>query len=386
MNARIMTAVIAAVATAACGSAPDPSESSANGTSALTFGGVFGPVLPRLTPTPPTPGTSGSTIPNNGDVNPYGVAFVPPAFPPGGILKPGDVIVANFNNSGNAQGTGTTIVRVNPNASPSLFFTSTPVGLSTALGVLQRGFVLVGNLPSTDGSGSCTPGPEGEEEGVGTGVLQVIDRHGMLVQTLSDPKLLNSPWDLTVVDEGAFAQVFVSNELTGTVTRLDLLVEDDGVKVLKMTQIASGYLHRCDMNAFVVGPTGVAFDQFHNTLYVASAGDNAIFAIANAGTTSKDAGMGTVVVNDATHLHGPLGLVQAPNGNLISAQGDAVNPDVNQPSEIVEFTRGGKFVAQFSIDPVAGSAFGLALTPSRGELRFAAVDDGLNVLDTWVTK
>jgi hypothetical protein len=48
----------------------------------------------------------------NGDVNPYGVAFVPEGFPRGGVLHPGDIIVSNFNDSGNLQGTGTTIVRV----------------------------------------------------------------------------------------------------------------------------------------------------------------------------------------------------------------------------------------------------------------------------------
>ena len=70
-------------------------------------------------------------------------------------------------------------------------------------------------------------------------------------------------------------------------------------------------------------------------------------------------------------------------GDLISAQGDAVNPDPNQPSEIVEFSSDGAFVAEFSIDPAPGSAFGLALEERATGFRFAAVDDGLNVLDIW---
>jgi hypothetical protein len=91
-------------------------------------------------------------------------------------------------------------------------------------------------------------------------------------------------------------------------------------------------------------------------------------------------------VSDPVHLHGPLGLARAENGDLISAQGDAVNPDPNQPSEIVEFTKEGRFVAQFSIDSAPGSAFGLALEEHRDHFRFAAVDDGLNVLDIWDVK
>jgi hypothetical protein len=85
-----------------------------------------------------------STVPANGDGNPYGVAFVPRNFPSGGTIHPGDVLVSNFNNAptamgGNLQGTGTTIVDVPPNAPVTLFFQSlVPTGLTTALNVLRR--------------------------------------------------------------------------------------------------------------------------------------------------------------------------------------------------------------------------------------------------------
>ena len=63
-----------------------------------------------------------STIPTNGDVNPYGVAFVPQDFPAGGALNPGDLLVSNFNNNQNIQGTGTTITKVTPTGQTSLSF------------------------------------------------------------------------------------------------------------------------------------------------------------------------------------------------------------------------------------------------------------------------
>ena len=62
---------------------------------------------------------------------------------------------------------------------------------------------------------------------------------------------------------------------------------------------------------------------------------------------------------------------------------DAVNPDPNQTSELVEFTPGGKFVGEFSLDPNAGGAFGLAVTETGGTVRLAAVDDNTNSLDVW---
>ena len=339
------------------------------------------PLIPRLTATPTF---SDATAPANGDINPYGVAFVPYGFPSGGPLRPGDIVVSNFNNSANLQGTGTTIVKVNNGNPPTLFFQGQQgLGLTTALGVLKGGFVLVGNLPSTDGSGTCVA-ESGPTQNVGQGGLLIIDKNGNLAGQLTDASLLNGPWDLTVRDEGRFAQVFVANALSGTVTRLDLLVEGSGVVVIRETQIASGYVHRCDPAAFVVGPTGVALNRETDTLYVSSTGDNAIFAIGNASFRSTDAGMGHRVVQDQVHLHGPLGLALAPNGNLISTQGDAVNPDPNHQSEVVEFTPGGRFVSEFSVDAVAGSAFGLAVRALDDGFIFATVDDNTAVLDIWV--
>jgi hypothetical protein len=344
------------------------------------------PLIPNL---PASPALSVSTVPSNGDVNPYGVAFVPRGFPRGGLLKPGDIVVANFNANSNLQGTGTTIVRIGSDGTQSLFFEGTASGLSTALGVLKRGFVIVGNVPSTDGSGQCNA-ETGPNANVAQGSLIILDRHGKVVKTLTSARFLDGPWDLTIHDDGDRAQVFVSNALSGTVVRIDLKVRDDDDReadrlvVENETQIGSGYTHRCDPAAFVVGPTGLALDEERGTLYVASTGDNAIFAIRDASDTHLDRGTGRLVVSDPVHMHGPLGLARAKNGDLITSQGDAVNPDPNQVSEIVEYTSRGQFVAQFSIDPSPGAAFGLALHSSEDGFIFAAVDDGVNVLDVWV--
>jgi hypothetical protein len=328
-------------------------------------------IIPNL---PASPTLSPSTVPANGDLNPYGVAFVPPGFPVGGPLSPGDILVSNFNNSANAQGTGSTIVSISPDGTPSLFFQAgSELGLTTALGVLRRGFVLVGSLPTS--SGTVVP----------PGSLLIIDHNGNIASNLVSSQLLDGPWDLTVHDQGEIAQVFVSNVLSGTVTRLDLKIPNSGVGVIvtNMTQIASGYTFRADPAALVIGPTGVAFDPVRNILYVASTGDNAIYAIPNAGTRTTDAGTGSIVYQDNVHLHGPLALALAPNGDLLSSQGDAVNQDPSQLSEIVEFTPAGQFVAQFSVDPVVGAAFGLAIELTPKGIIFAAVDDNLNVLDVW---
>jgi hypothetical protein len=329
-----------------------------------------------IIPPPGSPIFSTSTVPSTGDQNPYGVAFVPEGFPRGGPLHAADIVVSNFNDGGNVQGTGSTIMQVPQNGGAASVFFQGPagLGLTTALGVLQSGFVIVGSVPTTDGTcGTIQPGE-----------LLILDRAGRVVTTLSDAKLLDGPWDLTVHDAGDRATVFVSNVLSGAVTRIRLRARADrGVVVERMTQIASGYATACNAAAVVVGPTGLAYDATRDILYVASTDDNEIFAVAGAERAEGDHGLGTVIFKDDVHLHGPLALALAPNGDLITADGDAINPDPTQLSEIVEFTPAGEFVGQLQIDPVVGSAFGLAVTRSRGRILFAAVDDNTGSLDEW---
>ncbi|WP_232462075.1 hypothetical protein [Burkholderia ubonensis] len=319
-----------------------------------------------------------STVPTNGDLNPYGIAFVPPGVPAWSTLKPGDVVVSNFNNSANLQGTGTTIVKLSPDNSPTVFFQGQNLGLTTALAVLRNGFVLVGNVPTTDGQHVVPPGS-----------LLVINPQGSLVTQLVSAALLDGPWDMTVIDRGQRVTAFVSNVLNGTVARIDLMFDNSGgVTMLQSSRIiASGYTFRTDPSALVVGPTGLAYDANNDILYVASTGDNAVFAIQNAASTNGNAGAGRLIYFDKKHLHGPLALALAPNGHLVTANGDAVNPDPQQPSEIVEFTVDGQFVAQMQVDIVPGAAFGLAFgLGSQRQAQFAAVNDNTNSATVWTLR
>jgi hypothetical protein len=135
----------------------------------------------------------------------------------------------------------------------------------------------------------------------------------------------------------------------------------------------------------VVGPTGLAFDAKRDILYVASTDDNAIFAVADAANSQGSMGTGTVVVPATDpHLHGPLGLVLAPNGDLIASNGDA-NHQTSDVNEIVEYTPNGQFVAETPVDTTGtpGGAFGIAISSFHGHIRFAAVDDNFNTVTVW---
>ena len=153
--------------------------------------------------------TLASTVPANGDVNPYGVAVIPRGT---GHLGRGNILVSNFNNKANVQGTGTTIVQITPHGHVSLFakvsrhLRGCPggVGLTTALTVLRSGWVIVGSLPTKGGSVS------------GSGCLIVLDRWGHVRETFTG-RGINGPWDMTSADFGRAADLFVTNVLNGTV-------------------------------------------------------------------------------------------------------------------------------------------------------------------------
>jgi len=323
--------------------------------------GFFGPFLPLQV----------STVPSNGDLNPYGLAFVPQQFQSGGKLRPGQMLISNFNDT-SLQGRGSTIITINPrNGATGLFFQGTPpIGFTNALGVVHAGLVFAGSVSTTDGTSATAQ----------SGGLFVLDVNGNIVTNLGTKELINGPWGMAINDRGGSARLFVSNVFDGTITRVNVTFGNGGtISVQSAVKIGSGFGFGADTAAVVVGPAGLAYDAFHDTLFVASEMDDTISALHGAGTTHTDLGTGTVVYQDAAHLHGPLGLIFAPNGNLLVANADpAVSQDANEPSEIVEFTRGGQFVRQYSVDPNLGSAFALGIASREDAKVFASVDDFLS--------
>ncbi len=322
-----------------------------------------------------------STVPQNGDVNPYGVAVVPTST---GALVQGHILVSNFNNRKNLQGTGTTIMDIAPNGIAAVFADidakSLPgacpggIGLTTALVVLSKGWVIVGSLPTKDGTAATAE----------AGCLLVLNSRGQVVETFSGSPI-NGPWDMTALDESDTAQLFVSNVLNGTVAgngnivnqgtvvRIGLSIPDSGIPTeVSTTVIASGLPEKTDPNALVIGPTGLGLST-GGTLYVADAVGNRIAAIPKAVTRLTSAGIGATVSSGGA-INGPLGLAIAPNGDILTANGGDGN--------LVETTPNGKQVAIKGIDlsgQGAGTLFGIAVASGGTGVYF--VDDGNNTLN-----
>jgi hypothetical protein len=326
--------------------------------------------------------TVASTVPRNGDVNPYGVAVIRHS---DGSLHAGSVLVSNFNNAKNLQGTGTTIVQITPGGKRTTFArlraSSLPgncpggVGLTTALAALPGGWVVVGSLPTTNGMAATAS----------AGCLIVLDSHGKARETFSGMGI-NGPWDMTAVSGGHAAALFVTNVLNGTVAgggstvhhgtvlRLSLALSRSHAPVLvHTTVIGSGFGEKTDPNALVIGPTGVALSRT-GTLYVADSEGNRITAIPGALTRMSSAGTGQVVTSGKA-LSTPLGMTLAPNGDILTVNGGN--------GKIVETAPAGMQVATRMLDrsgspPGSGALFGLALTPSQRGIYY--VDDAVNTL------
>jgi hypothetical protein len=359
---------------------------------AAAFAGDDPPVLPPLKKI----STIASTVPGNGDLNPYGMAQVKHTT---GNLRAGHILISNFNDSANIQGTGTTIVDVAPDGVVSVFAAlnagdlpgSCPggVGLTTALVVLEQGWVIVGSLPTSDMGMKIAGG----------GCLIVLDSLGKPVETFFG-SLINGPWDMTALDGQHEAQLFVTNVLNGTVagggvvvnggtvTRLDLKVSAATMPVLEsITVIASGFPERTDPVALVIGPTGVAlrancaadgddcgeqgWDHDDAQLYVADTLNNRIAVIDHPLARTTSGGTGHTLTAGGS-LNGPLGLIATPGGDLLTVNGG--------DGFVTEISPGGTQRDKALLDnngtpPGAGALFGLVFDPPHG-LYF--VDDDTN--------
>jgi hypothetical protein len=329
--------------------------------------------------------TLGSTTPVNGDINPYAIW---PVTITAGSVSAGDVLVDNFNNASNNQGTGTTIVDLHPGGRLTVFaqlprqVSGCPggVGLTTAMVQLKTGWVIVGSLPSATGRLATA----------GAGCLLVLSPAGQLAGTISGP-YLDGPWDATVSDNGRAATLFVTSTLVGLtrhssaaaqvnqgdVVRITLSESRSAApKVTGETTIASGFGERPDAAAFVRGPTGLALGS-SGTLYVADNLGNQIVSIPDALSRTTSAGTGRTF-SQGGQLANPLGMVLAPDGDLLVA--NATN------GKIVEITPTGRQVGEYYADdsigqepPGNGDLFDLAVNQAGTGILF--VNDGTNALE-----
>jgi hypothetical protein len=328
-----------------------------------------------------------STVPANGDVNPYGIFVIPNTT---GNLVRGNLLISNFNAKSNLQGTGTTLMQISPDGTGRQFakinaahlpgVCTGGVGLTTALVVLRSGWVIVGSLPTSDGTAKTAQ----------AGCLLVLSSLGKVVGTIYGT-LINGPWDMTILDQssgggGGNATLFVTNVLNGTVAAHGKVVNQGTVVrvnltlspsappfVQSMTVIGSGFSERTDPAALVIGPTGVGLSPDGLSLYVADSVNNRIAAIPFPLSRQSTARTGLTITRD-NELNDPLGLTVTSDGDILTVNG--------ADGFMVQTTPDGLQVAKVLLDtsgnpPGSGALFGL-VSVAHGVYY---VDDATNTMN-----
>ncbi|WP_231715018.1 hypothetical protein [Enhydrobacter aerosaccus] len=334
-----------------------------------------------------------STVADNGDLNPYAVVVAPVS---AGKVEKGDVLVDNFNNVANLQGTGTTIIGYRPSTKQTYLFAKIPVnlaqcpggvGLSTAMTMLKTGWVIVGSTPSKDGTTATK----------GDGCLLVLDPNGNLVSAWSGPTI-NDPWgNMAVVDDGAHVILFVSMagfdvpspRVIDPATRLPVVVHKATVlrlelsiaagkppQMVSQTVIADGFAQRADVDNFLLGPTGLALGR-DNTLYVTDGLDNVITAIPDATTRTTSAGVGRIVTQGGL-LSWPLAMTWTPDGHLLVCNGKDGRVVEVDPVAGKQIYARWLNTNQAQSPPGNGNLFGIAMAPDSSGIYY--VMDDVNTL------
>ena len=227
--------------------------------------------------------------------------------------------------------------------------TPSPRLRSLSLAALRSGYVIVGSLPTTDGTAATA----------GAGCLIVLSSWAKVVETFSGHNI-NGPWDMTAVDGDYVAALFVTKVRNGTVAANGSVLDRGTVvrlvlfmppnrrpQIVDDTFIAKGFPERIDPAVLVIGPTGVAFDFNSGILYMADSLNNRIAAFPDALFRGLPSNGGYTVTQNGG-LNDPLGIALTLDGRrLVSANGGDGN--------LVEIhTATGRQTSETLIDNTAG--------------------------------
>lgn len=309
--------------------------------------------------------TIGSTVdPINGAVNPYGLAIAPES---SGTIQRGDLVVCNFNDNANVQGTGESIIALSPQAGsqPRAISESSSLLGCNALTVVDDDAIWTADFASQN-------------------VLDV-SASGAIEQTLMGSPFAN-PFGMIAVSQSDRTVLYATDATNGTVIRIT-----SGFGSVHTDVIASGFAVNGGAPGSILGPSGLAYHAQHDRLYVVDGTNNTVVALRHVSTIPA----GGVVVNgggttfggpfhhrarlvySGAPLNGPISSALLPNGNL--AVGNTLDP--NGSNLIVELTPNGKVLDVDNVDTGAsGAIFGMVASGTRGATNLYFNDDNANAV------
>lgn len=288
--------------------------------------------------------TIGSTSPATPhDVNPYGLDV---AKVTAGKIAAGDLVVCDFNNPGNVQGTGTEIVSLHPavGSTPTLIAKDNTLMGCNALATAPNGNIWLAAFKANDNP--------------------IFTPSGTLVNALS-----NGPWHHPFGEAfapGASPAFYVSNAADGSLVRVS-------VPSLTFTVIATGFPVNGGKPGSILGPSGLNYqpsgdrlyvvDGTNNTLYaidnVSSVGANGISVNANGSSFTGASAASAHVIFSGPPLNGPISSALLFNGNVVL--GNTLDPDGT--NLMVEVSSTGQLLSTKNVDTgAAGALFGMVAT------------------------
>jgi hypothetical protein len=253
------------------------------------------------------------------------------------------------------------------------------IGLDTAIGVLPGGWVVVGSTASAHRGLLSGDSPDG--------CLLVLNARGAVVESFTNAQIVG-PWDLTLTSSGSTAEVFVSNALGGnthvthgeptagncTIVRLDLTLHPSAPPTLvRTTTIGRDFPWRANFATFVLAPVGLALSR-SGTLFVDNTLTSSISAIPDALTRATPVSQSATTITHGAGLRQPLGMVLAPNGDVVTVNGANGNAVETSPS-------GHQLLVRTVVPGGAGFLFGIAL--GLGGRSLLVANDGTNALDVY---
>ncbi|MFY9740144.1 MAG: hypothetical protein WAK11_14000 [Candidatus Cybelea sp.] len=286
----------------------------------------------------------GSTVDSkNGDTGPRAISLVHSTF----VLKKGQLLVCNFEDSAGAAGKGTTIEVFDPKPK------SRP-----------RTFVQSSKIEGCVGN-AATVANDVYGAGMASGIAAQFEPTSKLQYSYGSP--IEEPLDDVDASCGlAYApeDIYVSDAKTGGVIKLAKPPVSSG-RALE-TQVISGFAVNKGSGWSALGPSGIQYNATrigtlcNDTLYMVDGVDNTVVAISNASQLlEKDeivvepggkkfkcryaSKTCAALVYSGSPLNGPVAQALLPNGNLIIANTKGGNT-------LVELTPTGKVLATKTID------------------------------------
>lgn len=300
----------------------------------------------------------GFTIdPINGDANPYGLTIAQAGT---GIIKKGDLIVSNFNDSAGVEGNGTTVVGLSP------------FPIASAYEIAQSDDLL--------GPSAITS----LEDGTMYVTAYVANKVSMITSTgvtgmVSSPfptDVFYGPWSIISGTHDCVSYLFISDTglVGGSYVRCGNVfrVRLQGDQPISITTIVTGF-GATGVPGTVLGPAGLSYDANKDLLYVVDSINNRVLEFKHASQIVSD---GVVidgsnfegpnkkwarVVYAGAPLNGPISSALLANGNL--AVGNTLDPDgFNLMIEISPCL--DKVVSIVNVDTgPAGAIFGIVAVP-----------------------